>query len=296
MEIIHQPLDKNHKSGSYATDESEEFRKAEMIEHNDCVNPERLDDEEYDNCEYSEYEFNVQNGEENNLLGDIEQSNNNDEIVYDNNENGLNDDDDDADDKNIVDSRRPFFQVQSMELAFPFTANTNFHQKDHLLSVVAMAVRHNLSYEATLSILKWLKITHDNNTLPTTKKALWKSLKRNESMVIRHMYCQECKDYLGTGKKLTKQCSCKECDPKKKSSKLQYFLPIDLIKQLSEFLSIPNIGNSLNYRFTRKKKDINAVEDIYDGSEYVELCQPGNFLSNPYNYSLTFNTDGCQLA
>jgi len=32
--------------------------------------------------------------------------------------------------------------------------------------------------------------------------------------------------------------------------------------------------------------------DIMDGDLYLELIKPGGFLTNPYNFSLLFNTDG----
>ena len=40
------------------------------------------------------------------------------------------------------------------------------------------------------------------------------------------------------------------------------------------------------------------IKDIYDGSEYSKLCEPGSFLCkelNPANLSFTINTDGVAL-
>lgn len=51
----------------------------------------------------------------------------------------------------------------------------------------------------------------------------------------------------------------------------------------------------LQYRFTRKKADKDAVEDVYDGKLYKEFCGAGGFLSNPNNISLLGNTDGVAL-
>lgn len=121
-------------------------------------------------------------------------------------------------------------------------------------------------------------------------------MNRDNSIVTRHLYCHECKGLVGTGQKPSEECPCKACRPNEKSAALKYFLQIDLSSQIAELLDIPHIIESLNYRFTRKKKNLDAFEDIYDGEEYRKLCSPRNFLDNPYNYSLTMNTDGCQVA
>ena len=41
-----------------------------------------------------------------------------------------------------------------------------------------------------------------------------------------------------------------------------------------------------------------TISDIYDGEEYLKLCEPGGFLcpyTNPVNISFTLNTDGVPL-
>lgn len=37
------------------------------------------------------------------------------------------------------------------------------------------------------------------------------------------------------------------------------------------------------------------ITDIIDGKYYAKLCEEGQFLSNPSNISLIFNTDGAPL-
>lgn len=173
--------------------------------------------------------------------------------------------------------------------------------KDHLLSAIAMSVRHNLTYEATIDQLKWMKSIYFNNSIPTNKAQLWKSLSRNDNCLTRHYYCKICRDYLGEKckqrNKLEKQCSCKACGPDDElESNLCYFIYISLTAQMQELLSMPNIAESLKYRFQRTKKDVNSYEDIYDGEQYKSLSSPGNFLHKWYNFSLTINTDGCQTS
>ena len=52
----------------------------------------------------------------------------------------------------------------------------------------------------------------------------------------------------------------------------------------------------LSYRFTRKKKEENGIEDVYDGHLYKRLSADNGFLSNPDNISLLDNTDGVALV
>lgn len=57
----------------------------------------------------------------------------------------------------------------------------------------------------------------------------------------------------------------------------------------------PGMIDLLKYRFTRNKKDQNAMEDVYDGVLYKDLSKPGGFLSDPNNISFLGNTDGVAL-
>ena len=63
-----------------------------------------------------------------------------------------------------------------------------------------------------------------------------------------------------------------------------------------EFLQIPHFAESLRYRFTWIKIDENAKKDEIDGDEYLKLCEPGNFLSDSWNFPFIMNTDGCSVT
>lgn len=53
----------------------------------------------------------------------------------------------------------------------------------------------------------------------------------------------------------------------------------------------PFIWNALKSRFNRHGKGM----DIYDGTEYKKLMEPGEFLSTPQNVSFCVNTDGVRV-
>lgn len=125
---------------------------------------------------------------------------------------------------------------------------------------------------------------------------LWKLLNRNDKVVIRHLYCPNCKGPLGKGKEIERECPCKAYGPDNQDNKPSYFLQINLIAQLNKIFRVPNIYRLLEYRFWRAKENVNAIEDIYDGESYRQLCLPGKFLSNADNFSFSLNTDGCQVS
>jgi hypothetical protein len=52
------------------------------------------------------------------------------------------------------------------------------------------------------------------------------------------------------------------------------------------------IWNLLSHRFSRVKKGVNNIEDIYDGKQYQRFFQNGGILDDQRNISLTWNTDG----
>ena len=101
---------------------------------------------------------------------------------------------------------------------------------------------------------------------------------------------------MGEENKPLVECPCGIHGPARGGCDPAYFLQISLRTQLTELLSVPNIAAELNYRFTITKQDEDAIEDVYDGEEYRKLCEPGQFLDNQYNFSLTFNTDGLSLS
>ncbi|KAK3928208.1 Phenylalanine--tRNA ligase beta subunit [Frankliniella fusca] len=52
----------------------------------------------------------------------------------------------------------------------------------------------------------------------------------------------------------------------------------------------------MSHRANRQKQREEAMEDIYDGSEYKKHCQPGNILSFSENFSYNFFTDGVPVG
>ena len=53
--------------------------------------------------------------------------------------------------------------------------------------------------------------------------------------------------------------------------------------------------DDLGYRFTRKKKVAQNIEDVQDGQEYKRFFHAGGLLTTQENVALQFNTDGVAL-
>ena len=62
------------------------------------------------------------------------------------------------------------------------------------------------------------------------------------------------------------------------------------------FMLIENgFYDDLGYRFSRKKKVVQNIEDVQDGQEYKSFFQAGGLLTTQANVALQFNTDGVFL-
>lgn len=68
-------------------------------------------------------------------------------------------------------------------------------------------------------------------------------------------------------------------------------MEIPILEQLRTFFTRPTFYEDLQYRFKRKKKVKDNIEDIYDGNLYKDLSGKG-ILNAADNISFLMNTDG----
>ncbi|XP_028417094.1 uncharacterized protein LOC114541355 [Dendronephthya gigantea] len=73
---------------------------------------------------------------------------------------------------------------------------------------------------------------------------------------------------------------------------MSFFIEISIEDQIRSLFAKTGIWNLLNYRFSRVKRGINNIEDIYDGKQYRRFFGNGGILDDQRNISLTWNTDG----
>lgn len=188
-----------------------------------------------------------------------------------------------------------FLGIDTAGMRVPLQYNQNIAAIDHLLVALSQFVRHVSTYEHLIDNLKWIKKQFRYINIPTTKNALWNFLGRTEDNLVYRFFCSQCKQEIGQGK-ITIRCVCGRCGPEEPETFVALFVQISLIPQINDFLQIPNIHEALRYKFNRVKLDPNAMDDIYDGEMYKNLSEPGNFLSDPNNYSFILWTDGLKLT
>ena len=159
------------------------------------------------------------------------------------------------------------------------------------------AVRHSFTWEAMLDVINIINKLFDTDVLNLSKYKLFNFFPEKKNWYILHIYCPDCKHYIGNCLEISKRISCPSCqfilnDVKK----APYFLTLNVKSQLKELFENPLVQPHLKYRSNRKKTNSDNIEDIYDGDLYKILSSPGNILSDERNFSFTFNTDGCSAS
>ena len=69
---------------------------------------------------------------------------------------------------------------------------------------------------------------------------------------------------MGTGDEPDQDCECGACGPNKSKETVSYFIQLNLKSQFEKLFSKPKIFEDLQYRYNRKKENMDAIEDIHD--------------------------------
>lgn len=155
---------------------------------------------------------------------------------------------------------------------------------------LAIGLRHSLPWIAITDILKMINVIFGERIIPDTKFLLEKYFSPEITSAVYHAYCPHCKKYLGISESIQNLNDC-ECGFNLKET-MSFFVEFNLKDEIKKLLSNKLVIKHLNYRFKRKKKNDEALEDIFDGKNYKR----NKYLENELNLSYIFNTDGCQLA
>ena len=116
-------------------------------------------------------------------------------------------------------------------------------------------------------------------------------------MTIRHYICLICQSKIGTGDELDQDCAYGACGPDELKETVSYFIQLNLKSLLKNLFSKPKIFEDLQYRYNRKKENMDAIEDIYDDKEYKKMSQPNGFLAeSKNNFSFSMNVDGMKVS
>lgn len=170
-----------------------------------------------------------------------------------------------------------------------------------LLMVLNFSFRHGLTQEATKDLCKMINTIFCGQYIPHSKY-MFKKIFGNSKYQF-HFFCRKCDSYLGFKTNVDKRdgqivCPVNLCEEVCHISSMNdghFFITFPLKQQLQYLLeNTDDVTKLLQYRWNRDH-DIDSISDIYDGKVYSTLAEDGNFLSNPANLSITFNTDGAQV-
>ena len=160
-----------------------------------------------------------------------------------------------------------------------------------VILILTFSIRHGLSGVALadlldLILLHCLKPVASNalNSIFHFKK-YFQGLK---TPLVIHKYCANCLFFI---QDKADENICAVCNHNLSANKSTgYFIEIPIVHQLKALFSREGFYVDIQYRFTRTKKTVTAIEDIYDGKTYKRLLSKG--LNDKHNISLTLNTDG----
>ena len=160
-----------------------------------------------------------------------------------------------------------------------------------MVLLALFTIKHNLPAEAIGNLLSLISLAlPSSHCLPNTVNKFKTYFKKLRNPLRIHYYCSFCLQYTPTNTlTVCPNAGCLQ-DLTKKNS-LAYFVEIPILQQLRTFFARPTFYEDLQYRFKRKKKVRNNIEDIHDGKLYKELSAKG-ILNDGDNISLLMNTDG----
>ena len=163
-----------------------------------------------------------------------------------------------------------------------------------MVLIALFVIKHNLSGEAIEHFLSiFAAALPISNVLPRTISRFRKYFCHLRNPFIIHKYCTFCLAYVGERDLVN--CPNTHClkDLTRKGG-TAYFIEIPIIKQIQTLFSRDGFFDDLQHRFHRKKKNINNLEDVYDGRIYRRLVKDG-ILQSGNNFSFVFNTDGVPI-
>lgn len=195
----------------------------------------------------------------------------------------------------VVDEEKIFGEERQSQkcTVCPCTKST---AEDVILMCLTLGLRHNLTWQAQVDILKMVNAMYGDERIPSSKYMYFNHIDRSDNYLKYHIFCPECDKYFGNTNNFTEYVNC-NCGHVITVSSSNYFLSIDLESQFKTLFNNTTIVDSLlTYRFNRSKINDTALEDIYDGAEYRKFFDNGNVLSHMFNFSYSFNTDGIPMG
>ncbi len=161
-----------------------------------------------------------------------------------------------------------------------------------MLLIISFVTKHNLTGEGLSDLLQLINLhCLKECLLPRTLYKFKQWFADLKHPLVYHKYCARC-CLLIDAKAASNVCANPLCNADlSKVESLDYFIEFPIEYQLQSLCKRQGFLDKLRHRFTRKKKNAGAYEDIYDGKVYKDLCSQG-LLDKETNVSFTWNTDG----
>ena len=168
-------------------------------------------------------------------------------------------------------------------------ADREISRNECIALAMTFAFRHRLSNTAIADFLKLLN-TIRPGCVPPTKYFIEKQFMTDQEVEL-HYYCHDCKIFIGSCPQ--DQNRCKACEAvfcrETYSRQGYYFMTVSISDQLRTLFERHDLYESLvKERFT-ENRNVKNVKNMFSGDIYKAHK---DFLSNSYNLSFTFNTDG----
>lgn len=178
----------------------------------------------------------------------------------------------------------------------PLCNCTTITQGEALMMTLLLGAEESLTWKTITAILSMINTLFQKTVVPASKYKLFQTLQLNEDILSYHLFCNECTYYFGAQNKLDKELVCEICRNDGKTTDIAYFLTFDIPLQLKTLLEDPEVQQVLVKRFRETEKNLceNDIQSMSDGQLYKKLSTENTPLSDQYNFSYTFNTDGCQ--
>lgn len=176
---------------------------------------------------------------------------------------------------------------------------------ESMLSIFTYTIRHNLTGCAFSDLLSLISLhlppnSHHKKTIHTFMKFFSDS----KAPLIKHYYCSACMKSLDTKDSL---CPCTNDininldnfhgndSTKNRRPEILYFIEIPIFCQMQELLLQPEFVEALSHPYRRIKEQDNYIEDIYDGILHKQHVAEFNPLSDIFNITFMWYTDGAPV-
>lgn len=102
--------------------------------------------------------------------------------------------------------------------------------EDVMLMCLTLGLRHNLTWQAQVDILKMINAIYGDERISSNKYMYFNHIDQSDSYLKYHIFCPECEKYFGNTNNLSKSVDC-NCGHVITVSSSNYFLSIDLESQ-----------------------------------------------------------------